>query len=268
MAGEGHPKDALHELLDGRLQAEARARVEEHIASCTSCRGEIEALRLTKLAARRAFAAEPAPHALQQRILQALDQEDERAQKLQTPGALPSRRRRRYIFATGLAASVLVAASLYLLKKPPALPVSVAEDYRAYQAGRISLELRTSDPAALGRFFAERGVAFRTRVLDLGMMGYRLVGGRVHRLRGQTSAFFVYEGPGNRIVICQMFEGALSDLPARAVMREQGGISMRAYRVGVTSLAFWQEGNVVCVLASALTMEDLIRLAFLKAMRV
>jgi anti-sigma factor RsiW len=259
MAGEGHPKDALQELLDGRLQGEARARVEEHIASCTSCRGEIEALRLTKLAARRAFAAEPAPHALQQRILHALDQEDER---------IPSRRRRRVILATGLAASVLVAASLYLLKKPPALPVSVAEDYQAYQAGRTELDLRTSDPAALGRFFAERGVAFRTRVLDLGMMRYRLVGGRVHRLRGQTSAFFVYEGPGNRIVICQMFEGTLSDLPAGAVMREQGGISMRAYRVGVTSIAFWQEGKVVCVLASDLPMEDLIRLAFLKAMKV
>lgn len=51
-------------------------------------------------------------------------------------------------------------------------------------------------------------------------------------------------------------------------MREQGGIAMRAYEIGGTSVAFWQEGNIVCVLASDLPMEDLIRLAFLKAMKV
>src|SRR5216684_1758364 len=106
MAGEGHPKDALHELLDGRLQAEARARVEEHIASCTSCRGEIEALRLTKLAARRAFAAEPAPSALRQTLLEALDHEDRREQRLPVPSSGRSRPRSRLVIAAGLAASV------------------------------------------------------------------------------------------------------------------------------------------------------------------
>ncbi len=99
-------------------------------------------------------------------------------------------------------------------------------------------------------------------------MGYRLVGGRVHDLRGRTSAFFVYEGPGKRIAVCQMFEGSISDLPTGATVREQGGIVMRAYRVGGTTMAFWQEGNVVCVLASDLAVEDLMRLAFLKAMKV
>ena len=267
MAAEGHPKDALQELLDGRLQGEARARVQEHLGSCAACRRETEALRLTKLAARRAFAAEPAPPALRHTILQALDHEDRREQS-PMPNSMRSRPRRRLVFAAGLAASVLVVASLFLLRRPPALPASVAKDYEVYRAGGVSLELRTPDPAALSRFFAERGVTFRTRVLDLGMMGYRLVGGRVHHLRGRTSAFFVYEGPGKRIAVCQMFEGSISDLPTGATVREQGGIVMRAYRVGGTSVAFWQEGNVVCVLASDLAVEDLMRLAFLKAMKV
>src|SRR5437899_2838834 len=155
MAAEEHPKDALQELLDGRLPGEARARVEEHLASCAACRREIDTLRLTKLAARRAFAAEPASGALRQTVLQALDQADDRGPKLRG-----SRRWRRLALGLGIAASVLVAAASYFLRKPPELPVSVASDYEAYRAGRISLELRTPDPATLGRFFAERGVRF------------------------------------------------------------------------------------------------------------
>src|SRR5712691_7434448 len=105
MAAEGHPKDALQELLDGRLQGEARARVEEHLTSCAACRRETEALRLTKLAARRAFAAEPTPPALRHTILQALDHEDRREQRLRMPSSMRSSPRRRLVFAAGLAAS-------------------------------------------------------------------------------------------------------------------------------------------------------------------
>src|SRR5919197_145213 len=112
MAAEEHPKDALQELLDGRLQGEARARIEEHLASCETCRRELEALRLTKHTVRRAFAAEPAPPALEQRVLQALDREDARARELSGP------RRRRLILWLGLAAAVLAAATSYLLRKP------------------------------------------------------------------------------------------------------------------------------------------------------
>ncbi len=57
---------------------------------------------------------------------------------------------------------------------------------RGSRTGSLALEASTSDAAALERFFEARGIPFRTRVLDLGMMGYRLIGGRVHSLRGQT----------------------------------------------------------------------------------
>src|SRR5213594_1247166 len=114
MAAEGHPKDGLQELLDSRLRGEARARVEEHLASCAACRRELEALRLTKLAARRAFAAEPAPQALQQAVLQALDQEGDRELRLQTPKQWRIHLQRRRILTAGLAAFALVAAALYL----------------------------------------------------------------------------------------------------------------------------------------------------------
>lgn len=65
-----------------------------------------------------------------------------------------------------------------------------------------------------------------------------------------------------------MFEESVSDLPAGAVVREQGGITMRAYDIGGTRVAFWQEGSVACVLASDLPLDDLVRLAFHKAMKV
>jgi hypothetical protein len=53
----------------------------------------------------------------------------------------------------------------------------------------------TTEPEA---FFAPNGVAFPTRMFDLAMMGYHLVGGGTHALRGRPSALFVYRAAGGR----------------------------------------------------------------------
>src|SRR5262245_26202904 len=74
-----HPHGELQELMDGRLDAEARARVEEHVAGCVPCQRELEILQWTKRTVRRAFASEGAPEsleALRRRSLEALDGED------------------------------------------------------------------------------------------------------------------------------------------------------------------------------------------------
>jgi len=144
----------------------------------------------------------------------------------------------------------------------------VARDFAGYRDARLALELRTGDPAALERFFAERGIAFPTRVFDLAMMRYRLAGGRVHRVAGRPSAFFAYAGPDATPLICEMYRGTLAELPGAAERHVHDGITFRIYRVGVVTLVFWQEGAVVCVLASEGNTDEVVQLAYAKAMRL
>jgi hypothetical protein len=150
----------------------------------------------------------------------------------------------------------------------PDLPTEVARDYREYKTEKIRLTLETADVKEMEKFFSDEHIPFETRVFDLGMMNYRLLGGRVHRLDTRESAFFVYRGEGDAILVCQMYLGAVRELPAGAVRRENKGIDFYIYRKQDLTVAFWQEGAVICVLTSEIDSEQLIQLAFAKAVKV
>ena len=63
-----------------------------------------------------------------------------------------------------------------------------------------------------------------------------------------------------------MFEGRLADLPPPADVREQNGFPFQFYTRGVITVVFWQEGDLLCVLASELPAAEVIALAQAKAM--
>ena len=148
------------------------------------------------------------------------------------------------------------------------LPAEVARDYGNYKADRLPLMLRTEDVNEMEKFFSEEGIPYRTRVFDLGMMNYRLLGGRVHKLTNRKSAFFIYRGKGDAILVCQMYPGQITELPPGAAQRVNNGIRFYVYRLKGLTLTFWQEGAVTCVLASDIDPEQLVQLAFAKAVKV
>lgn len=269
-----HFKEEMQELLDNRLNDEARLEVEQHLESCAECRREFEALRWTKQFSHQRFTSESAPAKLEENILKALALEDRDA------SARPTiwRRQRRAILAYGfvLLAGIVLVLSYFALRTPPRkspeLLSEVARDYRNYKAEKLPLAFETGDVAELERFFSAGGIAFQTRVFDLGMMGYHLVGGRVHQMLNRPSALFVYRGKDNRILLCQMYPmssgQALELPPTGAVLRENKGIRFHVYRVNGLTLVFWQEGAVTCVLTSEIDPEEVIQLAFAKAMKI
>jgi anti-sigma factor RsiW len=150
----------------------------------------------------------------------------------------------------------------------PDLPSEVARGYQNYTTDKLPLMLKTEDVKEMEKFFSEAGIPFKTRVFDLGMMNYRLLGGRTHKLITRKSAFFVYRGKDDDILICQMYPGRVTELPAGAVLRENKGIQFYIYRVKDLTVAFWQEGAVICVLTSDMSPEQLVQLAFAKAVKV
>src|SRR2546427_8170509 len=88
------------------------------------------------------------------------------------------------------------------------------------------------------------------------------------RSRGRPSALFAYRGPEGRDLVCQMYEGRLEELPRSDDVREHNGITFQVYRAGRLTVVFWQEGAVVCVLASDAEAETVIQLAYAKAGKV
>jgi len=256
--------EELQDLLDGRLADPARAEIAAHVARCPRCREELAVLERARAAARGLPPlAQPADLAVQ--IARALDAED----RASAPGRTRRRLPHRWPFvAAGLIAAAVLVALLLLPSATVDLPAAVARDFAGYRDARLALELRTGDPTALERFFAERGIAFPTRVFDLAMMQYRLAGGRVHRVAGRPSALFAYTGPDAAPLICEMYGGTLAQLPRAAQQRVRDGITFRIYRVGGMTLVFWQEGAVVCVLASQRNTDEVVQLAYAKAVRI
>jgi hypothetical protein len=143
---------------------------------------------------------------------------------------------------------------------------SVANDFRDFQSGKLQLQVHTKDEKEMEGYFKTHGIPFPTRVFDLAMMKYDLIGGRVHQLLRHRSALFVYGSEEGQILICQMYPGISSDLPKDAAIREHNGIKFYIYeRRGLTTV-FWQEGDVLCVLVSDIPSQQVVDLAIAKAM--
>jgi anti-sigma factor RsiW len=264
MSADRHLGDALHDLLDGRVHWAARAEAEAHVASCAECARELEALRRVKEAVRRA-AVPAVPADLDARLTAALARET---------GVGPVRSTRRWLSpraALALAAVLAVAFTATVLswrsRSAPGVSAEIARAYSEYRDQRLPLELRTADTAALERYFASHGVPFPTHVYDLGMMGFQLVGGRVHLLDARDSALFVYHGANGIALLCDMYPGLLADLPPPVETREHDGIRFDVHQKDGLTMVFWEEGEIICVLVSEMPREDIVALAFAKAVK-
>lgn len=275
-AGSQHLGDALQDLLDQRLAGAQRDYAEAHLRACEQCRWQLESLRRVKQAVTAHAARQAVPAHLSSAVAQALDREDLLNRRAAVPPRIAQRPKLRWAMGFGLAATAAFVAVVLWSARPPgpasapgqALPAAVAADFAAFRAGELTLAARTAEPQELERFFAAQGLGFEARVFDLAMMNYRVAGGRIHQVGGRPSALFVYQGPNDARLLCQMYEGTLAELPPATETLEHNGITFQVYRQGELTAVFWPEGKVICVLVSDLDPADVIRLAFAKAVPV
>lgn len=260
-----HYREEIQELLDIRLSAAVRAEVQAHLEVCEHCRREMEALRWTKQFAKQQFAPGPIPSNLEERLLEALDRENRDASSERARFSLWAGQQRP-ILAYGWMLLIAVVLLLNYFIHSPTLPGEVASDFGKYKSERLSLRFRTPDVKTMEKYFAEQGVPFQARVFDLGMMNYRLIGGRVHQLINRRSALFVYQGEGDKVVVCQMYPGNVRELPPASEVRQDRGFIFHIYRNQGRTAVFWQERDMTCALVSDIDSEEVIQLAMAKAM--
>jgi anti-sigma factor RsiW len=258
-----HHEEELQDLLDGRLDGARRAEVEAHLAACAAC----DSLRLRLEAARAAVrsigSVREVPAGLEGDVRAALDRED------RAGGDVPRHRTslRRWV-APALAAAAMLAVAVLVTRspRPLALPAQAARDYEAIVRGTARLEVTATDATELERFFAGRGLGFRVRVLDLDMMGFALEGGSVEPFGGRPGVVYVYRNAAGDRLVCRMYAGRLEDVPPTPDTRERDGFRFLVFREGAQTVVFWQEGPVICVLVGSLPSEEVVALAFAKAM--
>jgi anti-sigma factor RsiW len=294
--GSAHPREELQDLLDGRLSATEADTVRAHLATCDACRHEWAQLEIGQAAAAQLRVERDMPADLLASVRASLVAEDGAPRAVQgavgdaVEGAAGRSTRPGEVASAGEGASMsplwgwrsvvgvgaALAAVLALLvwgrqAVDVSVPVLVARDFVAVvDEGTLRLERQTAQAAELEAFFATPragGPSQPVRVIDLAMMGFVLEGGTRHTLGGVPSALYSYRSGSGERIVCQMFEGRLEDLPPTADVRESNGFTFRVFREGDVTLVFWQEGEIVCVLVSRLPAEEVVKLAFAKAMR-
>jgi anti-sigma factor RsiW len=276
MAGEGaHPRDAIHDLIDGRLDPARQVEVESHLALCDTCRREADAMSSLKHALREGLPEIDLPEGLEDELAAALDGESGQvAARGQfgstTPASVPRRAVMRAVLITAAAAAAAVVA-IWLMRSsedPRDIAGTLAEDFDAIAGARLAIDLAVTDPVKLEGAFTVRGIPFPTHVYDLTMMDFRLAGGRVHQVDGRPSALFAYRSGTGAWLVCQMFQGEASELPAGARQVAKNGFEFQVYRRERVTVVVWAEGRVLCALASDLPEAAVLELAIAKAMKV
>ena len=223
-----HFKDELQDIVDVRLVGNRLQEVTAHLDRCEECRSELQSLRWVKAVAAASGAAEEVPAGLAAKISASLDREDEKT----TMGrSFWLRARKPVAVASLLLAPAVVALVLYF--RGDVVARAVARDYQRYMAGEIPLDLNATDPPALEDMFRDRGIDFPPRVLDLGMMGYQVIGGRVYPLAGRQSTLFVYQNEdGSKILVCRMYRGSVDELSGGDEVRRNNDIDFFIHHFG------------------------------------
>ena len=267
MSQSAHPTAELHDLADGRLDDQARPRVEQHVRDCAECQRDWEAITAIKRAVAR-LPQVAVPLGFDTKLAAALDAVAN-AQPAATSGVETSQSGRsatrasaqwrspwtRWAAPIGIAATIIVVAMLAWWPRSTNLPSRAAADVADYTAGRLEMANVERDASALNRYFAER-VSFPVRVFDLGMMGYTLVGGRVHTIGSHESALWVYRGSGGSL-ICQMYSGSATELPAPAETRTANGFTFLVYHEAGGTQVFSRQGGGKHTHHGAFLPEDL-----------
>lgn len=265
MNSAAHPGDRLVDFVDGRLDAASADAVRAHLAACADCRAVEMDLRAAVSASvvLRDEAIEM-PADLLASVSRALDAEASRES-----GPPPAPRIHPLLRGGVAAAAVAALLALYVqidVPRPASdLPSLVARDLAAVGSRTLPFAVQASDAATLERYFAA-SAGPRVRVIDLAMMQIALEGATRHTLAGRPSGLYSYQTPGGARLVCQMYEGRLSDLPPPESIRNENGFHFQIYTRGSVTVVFWQEGDLVCVLASELPAAEVVALAVAKAM--
>lgn len=259
-------QELITALVDRELLDPERGSLEFHLQECPSCRFAVEQEQLLKQTIRGRAERMRAPGELRDRILSDRRIFPEKSRTRWQDYIWPMPGPARPALAAGLLLAIALPA--FFLLKPTSEPIAAAalKTYDLFARGELSVR-RTENPdqiveqltRAVGGHFHPMGYDFRAMHLSP-------VADLVREIQGRKILVIVYQGPGG-ILFCYTFLGSEKDAPANSAKFFDAAkkINLYAFSRGGVNAVFHREGDVVCILASEMPMEDLLALARSKA---
>src|SRR5271155_5372073 len=212
-------RDRLGAYADGEVEVDERVALEEHLATCEICQGELD---------------------IQQRLSQRIADDVERyrappafarAMAAELHRAAPSRRAfawhawRWRDWVGPIVSSAALAASLTLFLRVPGAADQIDDEVvgahlRALISGDV-VDVASSDRHTVKPWFAGK-IDYSPPVTDFAASGYELIGGRLDYIDHRPAAALVYRHAAHRISVFVLPADA-SNSPARGHTSEQRG---------------------------------------------
>jgi anti-sigma factor (TIGR02949 family) len=261
-------QELITALIDQELDQAERFSLEAHLSECPGCRLVFEEESALKQKIREAARRINAPDDLRSRIL--LDPrifpEKNRSTRRWQDYLRPMPTLLRPILAFALL--LAIALPMFYLSKPRGEPIALAalETYDRFLNGELPVHrTENTDEIVKELTHAVHG-HFHPMGYDLTAMNLRPVAGLVREIDGRKVLVAVYEGQGGTL-FCYTFLGSEEDAPPNAAKFFEAAKKMNFYafsRGGVNAVLH-REGDIICILAAKMPMEELLGLAKSKA---
>jgi mycothiol system anti-sigma-R factor len=256
-------RELITALVDEELTQVERSSIEAHLDNCPRCQWAYEQERALKKEIHRVGLSISAPADLKRKILTDHDILPVEAESSSGWPKIALTFRPFLRPAFGLVLLLLVLLPIIYLVQPRSQPISLAalEIQERIAGGEISLRKATSQNEL--RDWQTRAVEskFAPMEYDLSSMGLQLVGGLVQDIGGRKMLVTVYGG-NNMSVTCFTFLGTEQDAPKDATIffDERKNVKFYTFAKNGYSAVLHREGNVICILASKMSMSDLLTL--------
>jgi anti-sigma factor RsiW len=248
-------------LVDNQLSALERAAIEAHLKNCSSCELLYRQHLALKSEIRGAVADLKAPVTLREKIL------NDRGIYPWQP-VVKNRPAWRVIFsprpALAVALLVLLALPVLYVMKPDREPVSLSalEIHQRILRGEAPVIKAGSAEEIKDSLFRSVAGSFAPMTYNLSKMHLKPVAGTVQEVNGRKLLVIIYEGEA-ATVTCYTFLGAETDAPATAAhfydIKKKANFYV--YSRGGINAVMHREGNLICILVSAMPTSELLALA-------
>jgi anti-sigma factor (TIGR02949 family) len=251
-------------LVDQELSAPEQRALEAHLRECPGCSLVTEQEQEIKQAIRGRAKRLRAPAGLRRSILA-----HERTFP-RTKVARPVFHRTRMVRRAALAAAWLIAVVLpvFLLQRPGSEPIATAalERYEALARSEIPPVDAEKPDELVARLVREASGHIHPMGYDLSAMGLQPAAGTLQKIHGREVLVVIYRGEGGTL-FCYTFSGTEADAPGYAAKFFDPAKQMNFYAFshGTVNAVLHREGELICILASEMPMQDLLELARSKA---